>query len=166
MRRDMELVRQILLVTEKMPLWQAERADWEIEKPPSWREDSTGPNFRDVEGHRDSMGSLDLGKYLGIEGHSTEKISYHAKIMADAELIEIAKVEANPDYAEYGGIMICVPTELTWWGHEFLEAVRDDSRWNKVKSIMSKTGGFVFEIASSVAMKLLERQVFSLLPSP
>ena len=166
MKRDMELIRQILLRTEEMPLWKAESAGLEIEKTPSWREESTGPNIRHIEKYRDSEGSLDLEKYLSIEGYSTEKISYHVKIMAEAELIETAEVFANSVYAEYGGIKIYVPIELTWWGHEFLEAVRDDSRWSKVKSIMSKTGGFVFQIASSVAVKLLENQVSSLLPSP
>jgi len=110
-------------------------------------------------------GSLDLGKYIGIEGYSTEKISYHAKIMAEAGLIETTEVRANPVYAEYAGIKIHVPTELTWGGHEFLEAVRDESRWSKVKSIMNRTGGFVFQVGSSVAMKLLENQVSSLLSS-
>ncbi|MCL4500491.1 MAG: DUF2513 domain-containing protein, partial [Deltaproteobacteria bacterium] len=36
---------------------------------------------------------------------------------------------------------------LTWAGHEFLEASRDDSRWNKAKKITwEKTKSLSFEI--------------------
>jgi hypothetical protein len=166
MKRDMDLIRQILLKTEEMPFWKAESTGLEIEDTLSWREKSTGPNIRRIEDYRDTDGFLDLGKYLGIEGYSTEKISYHVKIIAEADLIEQVEIPANQVYAEYAGTIVYIPTGLTWWGHEFLEAVKDDARWRKVKSIMGKTGGFVFQVASSVAIKLLEGQVSSLLPSP
>jgi hypothetical protein len=46
---------------------------------------------------------------------------------------------------------------LTWAGHEFLEASRDDSRWNKAKKIISeKTGSFSFEILKSILMDLMK----------
>jgi hypothetical protein len=45
---------------------------------------------------------------------------------------------------------------LTWTGHEFLEASRDDSRWNKAKKIITeKTGSFSFEILKSILMDLM-----------
>jgi len=49
---------------------------------------------------------------------------------------------------------------LTWEGHEFLESIRDDARWGKVKDVMGKVGGFVYEIAKSVAIELMKNQVF------
>ena len=166
MKRDMDLIRQILFRTEEMPFWKAESTGLEIEELSSWREKSSGSNIRHVENYRDTEGFLDLGKYLGMEGYSTEKISYHVKIMAEADLIERVEIAANPVYAEYSGTTVYIPMGLTWWGHEFLEAIKDDTRWKQVKSIMGKTGGFVFQVASSVAIKLLEGQVSSLLSSP
>jgi DNA-binding transcriptional ArsR family regulator len=92
---------------------------------------------------------------LEIEGYSHEEISYHVLLLSEADLIE-ADVSARAS-AEYK------PIRLTWQGHEFLEAVRDEARWNKLKDMMGKVGGFVYEIAKPLAIDLLKDQISLLL---
>ena len=37
--------------------------------------------------------------------------------------------------------------ELTWDGHEFLAAAKDEKTWNKVKAaVLARTGGLMFEV--------------------
>jgi hypothetical protein len=118
MKRDMDLVRKILLEIERQPF---------------------------------THGKITLE----IEGYSREEISYHVLLLSEANLIE-AEVSARAS-AEYK------PIRLTWQGHEFLESVRDEARWNKLKDIMGRVGGFVYEIARPVAIELLKSQVSLLL---
>ena len=52
-----------------------------------------------------------------------------------------------------------IPRRLTWQGHEFLESARDNATWNKEKGIMSKTDGFVFEVAKPLLISMLKQQL-------
>ena len=92
---------------------------------------------------------------LDIPGFNREQISYHVLLLSEAGLIE--KEVSSRQTAEFK------PTRLTWEGHEFLEAVREDMSWKEVKSILAKAGGFVFEIAKSIAIDLLKSQVSALM---
>ena len=50
---------------------------------------------------------------------------------------------------------------LTWAGHEFLEASRDDTRWEKAKEeVTGKVGGMVFEILKQVLIETARTSVF------
>lgn len=92
---------------------------------------------------------------LHLDDYSSEQISYHTLLLSEAGLIEM---EASSRHtAEFK------PKRLTWEGHEFLDAVREDKRWHEVKRIMGTVGGFVFEIAKPVAIELLKGQVFKLI---
>lgn len=78
---------------------------------------------------------------LDFPNYPEKEISYHVKLLKEAGLIE-----ANISIAG-GETFICFVNSLTWEGHEFLEASRDDSRWEKVKrQIMEKTGSLSFEV--------------------
>lgn len=91
---------------------------------------------------------------VSIPGYDSLLIYHHLAIMRDAGLIYV-RVD-NPDYPIDENINA---VRLTWEGHEFLEAVRDDKRWEKVKVEMAKSGGFVFEIAKSVALDFVEEEI-------
>ncbi|HLO32744.1 MAG TPA: DUF2513 domain-containing protein [Anaerolineales bacterium] len=88
---------------------------------------------------------------LDIPGYSSEEISYHVLLLAEANLIE-TEISSRQS-AEYK------PKRLTWEGHEFLDAVKQDARWKKVKDVMEDVGGFVFEIAKPVAISLIKQQI-------
>ncbi|MEX1036889.1 MAG: DUF2513 domain-containing protein [Sneathiella sp.] len=49
---------------------------------------------------------------------------------------------------------------LTWEGHDFLDAVRDDNIWAEVKSVVKKQGyELTFDVAKSLAMRLLSTSI-------
>lgn len=63
-----------------------------------------------------------------IDGYRPEAIAYHAVLMCEAGLL-LAE-DASELAAGVPELMI---HRLTWAGHEFIDAARDDSSWNSVK---------------------------------
>ena len=52
------------------------------------------------------------------------------------------------------------PSHITWSGHEFLNAARDSSRWNKAKALVKeKGGGIVFEVLKQVILDQFKTHV-------
>jgi hypothetical protein len=97
MKRDLELIRDILLFLEN------------DKSPFDWK---TG-----------IKGTEDRVKYF-----------YHIKILTQAGFIESIDMssKSDPDWA---------PISLTWQGHEFLDAAKNDNAWKKIKDISKKEGG-------------------------
>jgi hypothetical protein len=111
MKRDMTLVREILLA---------------------------------IEGHPAGQGPVDVH----VPGCSSEVISYHVKIMAEAGLIEALNATTMQNFS-------WKPTMLTWQGHEFLDAVRNDTVWRKTTALIKEKGGSVpFEVVKALAVKV------------
>jgi|TARA_B110000093_G_scaffold133925_1_gene143340 hypothetical protein len=53
-----------------------------------------------------------------------------------------------------------MPTSLTWQGHEFIEAARNDGIWNKAKDIMlKKTGGMSLDVLKVLLTDLAKKAV-------
>lgn len=89
MKRDMDLVRSILLAVEE-----------------------SGPPRGVVN--------------LSITGYSPELVSHHVWLMKEAGLVTAV------DFSTHAN-MVVKPKALTWAGHEFLDAARNDGVWNSVK---------------------------------
>ena len=72
---------------------------------------------------------------LKIEGYEKEQVAYHCSIMHDAGLLSSYK-------PIYGGNQLYAFSvgHLTWEGHDFLDKIRSDTVWNKVKSTIKKRG--------------------------
>src|SRR4051812_16606209 len=101
MKRDMDLVRKILLKLEE---------------------------------------DTDTGMVINftIDGYEPDLVSYHVYLLSDAGLLH-AKNVSDLTYFEWA------PSFLTWAGHEFLDASREEGRWQKAKKmVMEKTGGLSF----------------------
>ena len=98
MKRDMDLVRKILIKMEK---------DWGYEY------------------------LLQAGREIEIEGYSDSAVHYHLRIMIEAGLITSIFPEGdchiNSTYIQYP------PEIITWEGQEFLEAIREEGTWEKIK---------------------------------
>jgi YD repeat-containing protein len=93
------------------------------------------------------------GLDLSIEGYTPEEITYHVMILCEAGLIdsEVLSTFSGTDWR---------PTRLTWDGHEFLAAARDESRWKTATStVLEKAGGLAFEVLRQLLMKLMMEQV-------
>lgn len=116
MKRDMDLIRNILLKAEAIPA--GEYVDWTIE-------DFPGHQFNDVYFHVDLL-------------------------MKDGFMEEIQQTMGLDDVT---------PGHLTWAGHDFLDAIRDDGIWKQTKETTKHAGGFTLEIVKQVAVALIKAQI-------
>jgi hypothetical protein len=88
-----------------------------------------------------------------IDGYTAVEIAYHSRLLLDAELITAL------DASSHDGEAYLI-TGFTWSGHDFLDASRNDTVWNKAKDIIKiKGGAFTFEILKSLLTKLVSEQV-------
>lgn len=95
---------------------------------------------------------------LKIDGYSEKEIGYHVAIMMEAGLL--ANIFLNRD----GQVVpISKATRLTWGGHDFLDACRDDSRWNTAKGVLNEMGGASIDVVKMVLIKLMETQALALI---
>jgi hypothetical protein len=70
-----------------------------------------------------------------IDGVDAAVAAYHVALLKDA-----GYVEATVDKKVNGLPWRFMGLRLTWSGHEFLDAMRDDTVWKKVKDHMIKPG--------------------------
>ena len=77
-----------------------------------------------------------------IDGYDSKTISYHLRILRDANLIGAEPIdECGRGYTDYYGI------SLTWAGQDFLNASSDDSIWQKAKdTVLKPTASFTFSV--------------------
>lgn len=89
-----------------------------------------------------------------IQGHSREVVSYHIKLLIQAGLVEgtYDKTLSGPLY--------CFARDLTWEGHEFLDKIRNDTVWNKVKTTLKNKGvEFSFDSSKKVASEYIRSMI-------
>ena len=118
MRRDMDLVRQILLAVEE----------------------------REEEDLRRST--------LSVEGYGEQAVARHVEIMQEAGLVDahVMRADGVPPYAAR-------VFRLTWEGHDFLEATRNETVWAKTKQfVKEKGGGASLAIMKAVAVRFAKEQ--------
>lgn len=94
-------------------------------------------------------------KVVPIESYEQKLVDYHIQIMYEAGLLN-----AEPAITDNGRIYDALPFRLTWQGHEFLDNIKDKSRWVKIKKLVKEKGGsFSFELIKGLASKLAEHQL-------
>ena len=82
-----------------------------------------------------------------LEGYTEGEIGYHAKLLADQGLLE--GQDNTHHYA---------PRCLTYKGHDFLEAARDDTRWKKAKAEITEKGlPVTLDVMKGVLLKLVDK---------
>ncbi len=87
-----------------------------------------------------------------FEGHNETEISYQIALLDDAGLLHGQDRSAI-------GIFRWSAGALTWSGHEFVEAVRDEAVWKEALTIAGMTDdGVVFEILQKALMQVLEKR--------
>ena len=72
-----------------------------------------------------------------IEGYPELEIKYHLVLLHEAGLLRCETVtsQSTPDRVIY-----VIPFGLTWQGHEFLDASRDETLWKKVTTEIKEQG--------------------------
>jgi hypothetical protein len=89
---------------------------------------------------------------IKFDDYTEEEVTYHIMILAEAGLIHAidqSSLQKTEWYAQ----------RLTWEGHEFLDAARDNGRWDKAKGAMSQVGGFVFEIGKQLLIQYMKTEL-------
>ena len=95
---------------------------------------------------------------IEVVGHTSEEVGYHFLLMLEAKLIDGA------EFSESGHPSpSAMPNRLTWLGHDFLDACRDNGRWRKAQGIFERVGGVTMDVAIKVLTSLLNKQVDELL---
>lgn len=117
MKRDMDLIREILLQIE------------------TFEDDDT------ISG-------------MQIEGYSHEEITYHVLLLNEAGLIQ-AKILYGMDSVMPENYEIF---RMTWEGYDFLEACRDETRWNQAKGVIGDIRGASFEVIKMILIELMKTQ--------
>jgi hypothetical protein len=100
MKRDLELIRKMILAIE--------------DAPSGW------------------------APVLKFEGYTDAQFGYHAYLLLDAGFARGQDASTIGGEGPEGFI-----SSLTWAGHEFAEAARDETRWRKALGIVQEKGGTV-----------------------
>jgi hypothetical protein len=115
MKREMELIRKMLIAVEDLP------GGWAPAE-------------------------------MKFDGYTEDQVGYHAYLLVDAGLARGADVTSNMSKAPEYELL-----NLTWAGHEFCDAARDDTRWKKAMWIVKEKGGHVtLEILKELLVSLMK----------
>ena len=103
-----------------------------------------------LKAHEDPAGMANVE----IEGRQPAEVNSHLTIMAEAGLIygQEQTYEAIDD-------TVWMYVRLTWQGHEFVNAARDDKRWEEVKRQLAAVGGGTLPITTKLLSRSVRRDV-------
>ena len=122
MKRDMELVRRLMLAIEAQP-----------------------------------AGARVTGADLLVDGDDDTTVAEHLHMLIDHGFLK-----GTPDRAiahRKSPLRVHIHG-ITWKGHEFLDAVRDDTIWNKTKDKVASVGGSAtVEIVTQVATGFIKQML-------
>jgi hypothetical protein len=91
---------------------------------------------------------------IDVEGASPQDISYHIRLLHEAGFIDATDEVTfmGSPYQEWRA------KTITWDGHEFLEASRDPTRWEKAKeTIIQKGTAMTLAALNAVLSDLIHR---------
>lgn len=94
---------------------------------------------------------------LQLEGHDANEVMYHFILMDQAGLI---RCEREVSTSTPDRVIRVYPFSLTWQGHEFLEASRNETRWNKAKELIkAKSGSMSMDVLKAVLIAMAKESV-------
>ena len=92
---------------------------------------------------------------LNIDGFDLDTVAYHCKILADAGLLD----SYEPIYGDDRIYAFSVGS-LTWAGHGFLDKIRENTMWDRIKDkIKENTLPMTLEVIKNVATNLIDYQI-------
>ncbi|MEM7721539.1 MAG: DUF2513 domain-containing protein [Pseudomonadota bacterium] len=87
-----------------------------------------------------------------VPGASEALVSYHVQIMDEAGLV-VASDESTMGRSSW------VPNRLTWNGHEFLDAVKDEDVFKETQGRIARVAGWSFPIVLEIATALVKEKL-------
>ncbi|HVS80652.1 MAG TPA: DUF2513 domain-containing protein [Pyrinomonadaceae bacterium] len=78
--------------------------------------------------------------YGGVEGYTDDAVNYHKALLIDKGLVEGSATystskDASPDIPR-----LVLIKRITWEGHDFIDGIVTDTKWNKVKTFLAEAG--------------------------
>ena len=90
-----------------------------------------------------------------IPEYTVQQVRYHLLLMYEAGFLR-----AEPELTKTGRVIKIHPFSLTWQGHEFLDASRDESVWRKATSTAAaKTGALSFSVLQALLISMAKQQL-------
>jgi len=101
-----------------------------------------------LEARDSTRGGLAPGAF---PNHPEEVVSYHFHLLHQAGLID-ADIKKSGNTGIFG-----IARNLTWEGQEFLDKIRSDTLWNKIKSTVKDKGlDLTFDTIKAAAAALIK----------
>ena len=124
MKRDLDLIREIMLVLEdKM----------EYDK-----------NFQ----------SAHLIEVIQDKTLSAEKLAYHVGLLVENDFIKAKEYKyQSGEPTDY------LINTITSQGQDFIDTIRQDTTWNKIKEKTSNIGGFTLSLLVDIGKEYLKKQI-------
>ena len=95
------------------------------------------------------------GKQVDMSAYDAAQINYHKQLLLDAHLAEGSVSHRLGDPTGY-----VILKRLTSNGHDYLDAIRDDTLWAKVKRELTKRGGdLTFTAIKAIAIQVVTGQI-------
>lgn len=98
--------------------------------------------------HLESREEISVIPKLNIDGHDVGVVAYHLRRMYEAGLLD---AEAVCSSTTEGRLVNVLPFGLTWQGHEFLDAMRNDGVARKVRN---RLGGQLANVPFALIQEL------------
>jgi hypothetical protein len=100
---------------------------------------------RDMDLIRQLMLRFETGDVSVPDGHTKEEVAYHVKQLIDAGFLDGETIMApSPGKRLPREYFV---RDITWKGHDFIKAVREDTLWNRTKEhFKSKAVPFTIDL--------------------
>ncbi|KPM67345.1 hypothetical protein HB4184_00135 [Pseudomonas putida] len=85
-----------------------------------------------------------------IQGYTDDEVRYHLNLAVQAGLI---------DQGGKGPLNGFQFRRLTWSGHDFVDAVRDDEIWGKTRQGAKAAGGFSVDLLKDLAKGFIRKKI-------
>lgn len=110
----------------------------------------------DEDGYMDSLSHEELGQAL--PDYKIEDIIYTVVKLKEAVFLDVKITRAS------GNILADVRiNDITFNGHEFLDDIRDDDNWKKVKDMAKLAGAFSIKMIAQIAVAVIQTNISTLM---
>ena len=124
MKRDLDLIREIMLVLE-------DKMEY-------------GKNFQ----------STHLIEVMQDKTLSVEKLAYHLGLLVESDFLKAKEYKyLSGEPTDY------LINTITSQGQDFIDTIRDDTTWNKIKEKASSIGGFTLPLLVDIGTEYLKKQI-------
>ena len=124
MKRDLDLIREIMLVLE-------DKMEY-------------GKNFK----------STQLIEVIQDKTLSAEKLAYHVGLLVENDFIKAKEYKyQSGEPTDY------LINTITSQGQDFIDTIRQDTTWNKIKDKSSNIGGFTLSLLVDIGKEYLKKQI-------